>query len=566
MAPKARSVYQRPVPIQAPRLVLAPLIAGSLLLGGCGDNSGAGAVSLAPNQSVTLPIAHDLGNLDPAVAQGEAELAVDGNLFNGVVSAANPGGSLHPDLASDLPEVSADGRTYTFHLRAGVHFSDGDPLTAGDLVYSWSRSVALQGRDAGIFSGVAGYAATVAAGAEGKPMSGLTAIDDHTLEVKLAAPQSYFLDRLASEAAAAVDRKVVATPGDPLGRGSAWADRAASLVGTGPYRMIAKVAGDSVDFGPVSDWWGDVKPVLHLVHLKVARDATDPVANYLSGRYDLVGYAGMEHLSLDSLTRLRQNSAARDLTTVARNATTWIGFNYRHGPFAGATSSAAKLRRAFSLAVDRRLLGALLCHNSGTCIAATGGLVPPGMRGFAGSGSDNLATFDATQASVLLKQADPDGAATRGLVVDFADTPENGALFRFLQEQWKTHLGVNVERRPGHPQTPAGAAPSPLFIQRWQARFDDPRDLFAGYFASTGSANQGAFADGKLDELIAKAETEAAADSLASYSSAGQSLQVDASYIPAYYDSGNLLVKPHLQRALLGTFYDAPWGSLQVLQ
>jgi ABC-type oligopeptide transport system substrate-binding subunit len=542
------------------------LIAGSLLLGGCGDNSGAGAVSLARNQSVTFPIAHDLGNLDPAVAQGEAEVAVDGNLFDGVVSAANPGGSVHPDLASDLPDVSADGRTYTFHLRNGIHFSNGDPLTAGDLVYSWSRSAALHGPDASIFSNVAGYAATLTAGAQGKPMSGLTATDDHTLEVRLEAPQSYFLDRLASMAAVAVDRKVVAAPGDPLGRGSGWADRDATLVGTGPYHMIAKSAGASVDFAPVRDWWGDLKPVLHFVHLKVARDAADPVANYLSGGYDLVGYAGMEHFSPDAVTRLRQSAVAGDLTTVARNATTWIGFNSKLGPFAGTTSSAAKLRRAFSLAVDRRLLGEVVCHKSSTCIPATGGLVPPGMRGFAGYGSDNLAMFDATQASSLLKQADPDGAATRGLVIDVADTPENGALFQFLQEQWRTHLGVNVDRRTGHLQASTGAAPAPLFVQRWQAHFDDPRDLLAGYFASTGPANLGSFLDAKLDELIAKAENETSGDSLASYTSAARSLQADVAYIPAYYDSGNLLVRPRLVGASLGTFYDSPWGRLQVLQ
>jgi ABC-type oligopeptide transport system substrate-binding subunit len=462
--------------------------------------------------------------------------------------------------------VSADGRTYTFHLRTGVRFSNGDPLTAADLVYSWSRSAALQGPNASIFSDVAGYAATVAAGAQGKLMSGLTATDDHTLEVKLEAPQSYFLDRLASVAAVAVDRKVVAAPGDPLGRRNGWADRAATLVGTGPYHMIATAPGASVDFAPVGDWWGDVKPVLHVVHLKVARDAADPVATYLAGGYDLVGYAGMEHFSPDSLTRLRQSPVAGDLTTVARNATTWIGFNSKHGPFAGTTGNAARLRRAFSLAVDRRLLGEVLCQKSGACIAATGGLVPPGMQGFAGYGSDNLATSDATQASSLLKQADPDGAATRGLVIDFADTPENGALFQFLQEQWRTHLGVHVDRRTAHPETPRGAAPSPLFIQRWQARFDDPRDLFAGYFASNGSANLGAFIDGKLDELIAKAETATAADSLTSYTSAGRSLQADAAYIPAYYDSGNLLTRPRLVGASLGTFSDGPWGRLQVLQ
>jgi len=566
MAPKARSVYQRPVPIQVPIRTLASLFAALLLLAGCGDNSGAGAVNLDPNQSATLPIGHDLGNLDPALAQGETEVAVDGNLFDGVVSADNPGGSVQPDLASGLPEVSADGRTYTFHLRTGVRFSNGDTLTAGDLVYSWSRTAALQGPDAGIFSGVTGYAATVAAGAAGMPMRGLTATDDHTLDVKLAAPQSYFLDRLASVAAVAVDRKVVATTGDPLGRASDWANRPTTLVGTGPYHMIARAAGASVDFAPVGDWWGDPKPVLHLVHLQVARDAPDPLAKYLTGAYDLVGYAGMEHLSPDALSRLRQSSAARDLTTVARNATTWIGFNYKQGPFAGPSSSAAKLRRAFSLAIDRRLLGDVLCHHSGTCIAATGGLVPPGMRGYAGNGSDNLAAFDAARASSLLKQADPEGAATRGLLIDFADTPEDGALFQFLQDQWQKNLGVHVDRRTDHPQTPTGAAPSPLFMERWQARYDDPRDLFAGFFASTGSANLGALADSKVDDLITKAEAQAAGDSLASYASAGQRLEAEAGYIPAYYDSGNLVVKRHLAGASLGAFFDGPWRSLEVLQ
>jgi oligopeptide transport system substrate-binding protein len=471
-----------------------------------------------------------------------------------------------PDLATGLPEVSGDGRTYTFHLRTGVRFSNGDPLSTADLIYSWSRVVALQGPGAGIFTAVTGYAGTLTGGATGKPMGGLTAIDDHTLEVKLSAPQSYFLDRLASPAAAVVDRKVVATAADPLGRTGDWATKPATLVGTGPFQMIARAAGTSVDFAPVPNWWGDVKPVLHLVHLQVGGDAPEPLTSYLSGTYDLLGYAGMEHLTLDQLSRLRQGSSAADLTTVARNATTWVGFNYKQGPFAGASANAIKLRRAFSMAIDRKVLGDVLCHGSGTCVAATGGLVAPGIRGYAGDGSDTLATFDAVQAKSLLKQADPDGSATRGLVIDFADTPENGVLFQFLQDRWQKVLGVRVDRRTGHPQTPAGAAPSPLFMERWQARYDDPRDLFAGYFGSAGSANPGGFADSKVDDLVTMAETQAAADSLTSYASIGQRLQLDAAYIPAYYDSGNLLVKPHLVGALMGAFFDGPWSTLAVLQ
>jgi oligopeptide transport system substrate-binding protein len=566
MALKAHSVHQTRLSVQSSLRTVTLAVLASLVLGACGDSSSPGAVNLAPTQEVAIPIAHDLGNLDPALAVGEAEIAVDGNVFNGVVRANNAGGSVQPDLALDLPDVSTDGMTYTFHLRTGVHFSNGDPLTAADLVYSWSRTAALQGPDAGIFSGVDGYAATVAAGMAAKLMSGLTATDDHTLEVKLVAPQGYFLDRLASVAAAAVDRKVVATAADPLGRAGDWANHPATLVGTGPYRETVRTAGASVDFAPAAGWWGDPKPVVHLVHLQVAGDVPDPVSSYLTGAYDLVGYLGMEHLSVDALAHLRQSSAAPDLTTVARAATTWVGFNYRQGPFAGRGNSPTKLRQAFALAIDRRQLGDVVCHGSTTCVAATGGLVPPGMRGYAGDGSDALAAFGANEARGLLKQADPDGKATRGLLIDFADTPENGVLFQFLQGQWQKNLGVHVDRRPGHPQTPPGVTPSPLFIERWQARYDDPRDLFAGFFTSGGSANLGGFADAKIDDLNTKADAQSANDSLTSYTSAGLRLQVEAGYIPAYYDSGNLVVRPHLVGASLGAFFDGGWSALQVLQ
>src|SRR5260370_27663793 len=67
-----------------------------------------------------------------------------------------------PDLAAGQPTVSADGLTYTFHLRHGGQFSNGDPITAGDFIYSWSRAAAKQGDFAGLFNVVAGYDAVAA--------------------------------------------------------------------------------------------------------------------------------------------------------------------------------------------------------------------------------------------------------------------------------------------------------------------------------------------------------------------------------------------------------------------
>ncbi len=320
MAPKVRSVYQSPVPIQAPLRTVVLAVAASLLIGACGDTGTGGAVSLAPDQNVTIPIARPLGNLDPAEVQDEAEAAVAGNLFDGVVRVDSVGGAVVPDLASSLPDGSSDGRAYTFHLRRGVHFSNGDQVTAGDFIYSWSRVAALQGPNASIFSDVVGYASTVAGGAAAVPLSGLTGTDDLTLKVHLASPQSYFLDRLASIAAAVVDRRVLGSAGDPLGRvaNRDWANQPTSEVGTGPYRLTARAAGTE-DFGTVPGWWGDPKPVVRRLRLAVASSSPDPISQFLSDAYDLVGYAGMEHLSVDALARVRQGPS-QDLTTVPRGA------------------------------------------------------------------------------------------------------------------------------------------------------------------------------------------------------------------------------------------------------
>src|SRR5258708_21286521 len=196
------------------------LLLSSLVLAGCGDNGGAGAVNLAPDQNVTISIAHELGSLDPAGLPSQAEADVAGNLFDGAVRVSSVGGAVVPDLAVSLPDLSSDGRTYTFHLRRGVHFSNGDPLSAADFVYSWSRVAALQGPDAAIFSDVVGYSASVSGAAAGVAMSGLIAKGDLTLEIHLAAPQSYLVDRLASVAAAVVDPNVLASAGAPFGLGA----------------------------------------------------------------------------------------------------------------------------------------------------------------------------------------------------------------------------------------------------------------------------------------------------------------------------------------------------------
>ena len=111
---------------------------------------------LATDQTLSFPIAQDVADLDPAQMSSPTDVDVFRNVFSGLYKFDQ---SLHevPDIAVGPADVSTDGLTYTFHLRHDAVFSNGDPITADDFIYSWNRAAAKQGDYAGLFSVVAGY-------------------------------------------------------------------------------------------------------------------------------------------------------------------------------------------------------------------------------------------------------------------------------------------------------------------------------------------------------------------------------------------------------------------------
>ena len=101
------------------------------------EASAAQSGELPKGNSVTVGIAQDLSNLDPQLAATAGVREVLFNIFEGLVK-ASPDGSLTGAVASDY-EISEDAKTYTFTLREGVTFHNGEPVTAEDVVYSLER-------------------------------------------------------------------------------------------------------------------------------------------------------------------------------------------------------------------------------------------------------------------------------------------------------------------------------------------------------------------------------------------------------------------------------------------
>ena len=156
-------------------------------------------------------------SIDPQLASESAGSAVIYDNFEGLASAAADG-TIIPGVAEKW-EVSADGKTYTFHLRDNAKWSDGSPVTAADFVYAWQRAVnpASGGEYAFILYPVKN-AEAIATGAE-KDLNalGIKALDERTLQVELNTPTPYFISLLTHYTSYPVPQKTIITK---IGRAS----------------------------------------------------------------------------------------------------------------------------------------------------------------------------------------------------------------------------------------------------------------------------------------------------------------------------------------------------------
>jgi ABC-type oligopeptide transport system substrate-binding subunit len=543
---------------------------------------------LAGDQTLRFAIAQDVGTLDPAQTYASADLQVAQNLFDGVVR-YDDALNVVPDLGAALPTVSADQLTYTFRLRPGATFSNGDRLTSRDVLYSWNRAAAEEGPYAATFSAVAGFDRLPAQPpapavleqllARNDPsvrLNGLTAPDDATVVVKLAHPAGWFLSALALPGAVGmvVDQRVIQQ--DPAG----WWTKPATLVGSGPYRLSGRTSGESLDFAAVPDWWGDTPPTVRTVHVDVVADATEREAAYEQGQYYVNGFGGSNTLSPSDLTRIEATpSLAAELLTRPGTGSAWVSFNMVHdairgagGPFLASLGQAAlDLRLAFSLALDRSRLSAAC---GALCSPATGGLIPRGLAGYGGDGSDPLARFDPAGARTLLRGADPDGSRTRGLVFVYdTESPLYRALAESLRAQWSANLGVQVQLQPeAHQQLLRDERAGKLVLSRagWQADYDDPADWYDNNFgraAGCPDSNCGSGYDSAaFDQVAAQADTKPLAAALPLYERLAEMLSADAAYVPLVYSTRMYMIKPYVRGAGANNLLEYPWADYRILQ
>jgi oligopeptide transport system substrate-binding protein len=448
-----------------------------------------------------------------------------------------------PGAASSY-DVSTDGKTYTFHLRAGAKWSDGQPVTAKDFVYSFKRLLdpATASDYASFFTdaGVVG-AADFNAGKGTADAVGIKATDDNTLVIQLEAPSGYFPNLVALWVVAPVRQDIVEkNPG--------WAQDPSTYIGNGAFKMSEWVHQDHITLVPNPNYAG-TKPALQKVTLLMVASAEADYAAYRNNERDwtLVPDADVKAVRADP-------QLSKEAVEYTELTTFWLVMNDTTKPLDNPL-----VRKAFAKAIDRDAMIRDVAAGIGQPATS---MIPPGMPGYQPDLGKDL-NFDAAAAKDLLKQAGfADPTQFPELHFRFATTTANQSRAEFIQGQLKQNLGINIVLDSMETKAYQAAYKNKDFDLAWTgwgADYPDPQNFMTGLFACSASNNKYNYCNPQFDAAAAKGDTGTDLTArLQAYAEAQQILVTDTPVAPLLYRGRMVLVKPWVQNLVITPKDDYP--------
>jgi oligopeptide transport system substrate-binding protein len=277
-------------------------------------------------------------SLDPQRARSEAALTILRDLYEGLTAI---GGDGAPVLAAaDHLDISADGRTYRFHLRSDAHWSNGEPVVAEDFAAAWRRLVDPHtgAQYADILAPVRG-ATAITKGAAAPATLGVHAEGVATLMVELTRPTPYFLGVLALPATFPINR------GSLAAQGRAFA-KPGLMVSNGAFVLTRWDFGSHLVASRNPRYWNDRATQLDGVEYYSFADAATELRAFRTGQVDVTAT-----IPAASSGWIKEHLGSA-LHVAPQLAVYYLGLNLRKPPFADSR----ELRQALSLVIDRERL------------------------------------------------------------------------------------------------------------------------------------------------------------------------------------------------------------------
>lgn len=519
------------------------------LVAGCGartgdegqqGSTGGPGGQQAAKQELVVNLGAEPPTMDPGLMEDHSSITVATNIFEGLTR-LNPDGKYEAAMAESW-ETSEDGLVWTFKLRDGIKWSNGDPVTAHDFEFAWKRALAPE------FGSPYAYQLYYLKNGEkynkgeitDPDQVGVKALDDKTLQVTLEAPTPYFLSLTAFPTYYPVPKKVVeANPN--------WAAEAATLVGNGPFKIVEWVHNDKLVIVKNENYWDKDTVKLEKITFLMVPDGATNVTMFENGEVD-VNLGAIPQADLPRLL------ASGDAKVTPQLGTYYYIVNTTKPPF-----NDVRVRKALSLAIDRKAIVENVTR-AGELPAYA--FVPPGIPDVSGDFRQNAGNYisedmeaNIAEAKRLLAEAGyPDGKGFPPAVILYNQEGAHQPVAEAIQAMWKQNLGItNITLQSQEWK---------VFLQTrhnlqydiarngWLGDYLDPM-TFLDMFTSDSGQNDTGWKSKEYDELIATAKRSADPQvRMEAMHKAEKMLFDEAVVIPIYFYVNKFQEKPWVKGVL----------------
>jgi oligopeptide transport system substrate-binding protein len=460
-----------------------------------------------------------------------------------------------PAMAQSV-EISDDKLTYTFTLRDGVKWSNGDPVTAQDFEYAWLR--AMDPETAGQYSFI--VSKFIAGGSEFSAGEGsaedvaIETPDDKTLMVTLENPTPFFLELTALPTYFPLNQDFVERQGER------YAQSAEALLYNGPYTLTEFDPTESATFVKNEDYWDKENVDIERVEGKVVKDVATAVNLYEAGELDVT------EISSEYVDEYEGSPALEPMVIFG---TSYLDMNQHNPAFRNEN-----IRKAMQIGFDRDALADEIL-NDGSVGAE--GLVPPGMDS-GGSGEQTfreaapevLGGFDPERARELYQQGVEEIGEEPNLTLLVWDDSRERDVGTFLQSQFEENLGAKVEVKvlPFDQLDEQIAAGDYDFCHLGTgADYNDPM-TFLDLWTTDSPLNQSGFSNAHYDRLVADAKVET--DPTRRFQQLAQAEKIliedEAVIAPTFHQGFIRLIRPSVEGLVFppyGVFVDFKYASIR---
>ncbi|MDI3316895.1 MAG: ABC transporter substrate-binding protein [Bacillota bacterium] len=528
------------------------LVALALVLSSCGGkpaatqtgNRGATTAQHKNGQTLVTAFTSNIETLDPAKWTDMTSMYPMLMIYDTLVS-YDPAkeSELVPDAATW--DVTPDGLKYTFHIKPGIKFSNGDPLDAYAVKYSLDRVTSKNPIGGGAapygfaYSAIKGYKEWNASGQKASPdgkggLPGVKVIDAQTLEIDLSQPQAFFLNTLALMSAAIVDPKVAEQYGK---------DYSQHAVGSGPFKLDSWQPGVQMTLVPNPNYWGEHKAKIEKLVFKENVPDNLQLLQFRQGDLDFVNGPLTSAIYAQVL---QDPNLKKQYFKGRENAIYYLAFNTTKPPFNNPL-----VRQAINYALDKQQIIQNITNGRGQVMSQP---LPPAIPGY--DPSIQPYPYDPAKAKQLLQQAGVKLPLEVTMIYP-SNTQDHIRTAQMVQEQLK-QVGIDVKLQGFSqvgsywPYEDDPTKPWNIAWTDWFQDYPDAQDFLYNLLAKDAfnSTNVGNWTDPTFEQLVTKADSLPSSqqdERVKLYQQAEKIAHDQAAWAFLYYGWNDALIQPWLQ-------------------